>query len=42
MRAITDAQAAYTAALAKWNLLRTTELAALNLKLKAAGLEGIK
>lgn len=42
VRAITEAQTAYTAALAKWTTLRTVDLPALNLKLKAAGLEAIK
>ena len=42
VRAITEAQTAYTAAMAKWTTLRTVDLPALNLKLKAAGLEAIK
>jgi photosystem II stability/assembly factor-like uncharacterized protein len=42
LNAITSAQAVATRVLARWNLLKTVDLPALNLKLKAAGLDQIK
>ncbi|HET9371416.1 MAG TPA: hypothetical protein VFO19_14250, partial [Vicinamibacterales bacterium] len=42
VRNITTAQAAYTAAMAKWNTLMKTDLPAVNMTLKAAGLDVIK
>jgi hypothetical protein len=42
VRNITTAQATYTAAITKWNTLTKVDLPALNVTLKAAGLEVIK
>jgi hypothetical protein len=41
LKAIAAARAAGTAAMAKWTALKTVDLAALNVKVKAAGLRTI-
>ena len=38
MNAATEAEHEYAALIARWNAVRTSDIAALNLKLKAAGL----
>jgi hypothetical protein len=38
LRAIANARAAGTAAMARWTAIKTVDLAAINTKLKAAGL----